>query len=134
MRMQALDGLDANHTFMLGFVRQKRRTGDIADGVESRYVGLAYPIDHDRTAVGFHAELFQAKALDIADDPDRRDHALDRERLRAALAVVDRRSDAVRLFIELCHFGAGEDLDALLFEALACKGGDFGILNGEDLR
>src|SRR6516165_7783448 len=133
MRMQALDGLDANHAFMLGLVRQKRRTGDIADGIESRYVGFAHAIDDDKAAVSFHTELFQAEVLDIANDADRRDDALDRQRLYAALAVGYRRSDAIRFFIELGHFGAGENLDALFFEALARKSGDLGILNRQDL-
>src|SRR6516164_463761 len=134
MRMQALDGLDANHAFMFGFVRQKRRTGDIADRIESRYVGFAHPIDDDKAALGFHTELFQTEVLDIANDADRRDDALDRERLCAALAVIDRRGDAVRFFIELGQFGAGEYLDALFFEALAGKDGDLAILNRQDLR
>src|SRR6516165_551406 len=134
VRMQALDGLDANHAFVLGFVRQKRRAGDIADGVDSRYAGFAHAIDDNSATVGFHSELFQAKVLDIADDPNGRDDALDRKRLGPALAVIDRRGDAVRFFIELGHFGAGEDLDALFLEALARESGDLGIFDGQDPR
>src|SRR5262249_2863945 len=130
MRMQALDGLDTDHTLMLGFVRQQRRTGDIADRVNSRYVGFAQSTDDNTPGMGFHAELFQAEILDIADASNRRNDALDCERLRSALAVLDGCGDAVRFFIELGHFGAGEDLDALFFEALARKAGDLGILNG----
>ena len=86
--MQALDRLDADDAFVLGLVRQHRRAGDVADGVDARHVGLADAVDDDAAAVGLHAELFQAEVLDIADDADRGDDAVDGERLRAALAVA----------------------------------------------
>ena len=54
--------------------------------------------------------------------------------LRAALAVVDGRGDAIRLLVELGHLGAGQDLDPLLFELLARKGRNLGILGGKNLR
>ena len=132
--MQALDRLDANDAFKLGFMRQKWRPGDIANCVESRHIGLAHAIEDAGAAVGLHAELLQAEVFDIADDTDRGDNPIDGESLRAALAVIGHRGDAVRLFIELCHLGAGKDLDALLFEALARKSRDLSILNGQDLR
>ncbi len=132
--MQPLDRLDADDAFVLGLVRKQRRPGDVADGINARHVGLAGAVDDDRAALGLHAELFQAEILDIADDADRGDDAVDGERLRAALAVIDGRGDAVGLLVELGHFGAGEDFDALLLEAFAREGGDLGILDGQDLR
>src|SRR3982074_4890 len=36
--------------------------------------------------------------------------------------------------LEPGHLGAGQDLDAILLEPLARQAGDFGILDGEDLR
>src|SRR5207253_6428552 len=91
MRMQALDRLDADHALMLGLVRQHRRARDVADGVDARHVGLAESIDRDGAALDLHAELFQAEIFGVADHADRRDDAVDRHGLRAALAVVDRR-------------------------------------------
>jgi hypothetical protein len=85
MRMQALDGLDADHAFMLGLVRQHRRTRDVADGVDAGHVGLAVAVDHDAAAVGLDAELFQPRIFDVADHADRRDHPLELDRLRLAL-------------------------------------------------
>ncbi len=134
MRMQALDGFDANDAFMLGLVREERRAGDVADGVNPRHVGFARAVGDDGAALDLHAEFFQAEILGIADDADRRDDAIDGERLRAALAVVDGRGDAVGLLVELRHLGAGQDLDALPLEALAREGGDLGVLSRQDLR
>src|SRR6516165_7784869 len=104
MRMQALDGFDANHAFMFGLVRQKRRTGDIADGVDSGHVGFAHPIDDNRAAIGFHSKFFQAEVFDIADDSDGRDDALSRERLCPTLPssiVAVTLSDFLSSFVTL---------------------------------
>src|SRR5580704_3714464 len=95
MRMQSLDRLDADDAFVLGLVRQERRAGDVADGIDAGRAGLADAVNDDGAALGFYAEFFQAEILDIADDADRGDDAIDGERLRAALAVIDGRGDAV---------------------------------------
>ena len=134
VRLHPLDRLDADDALVLGLVRQHRRTRDVADRVDARHVGLAVAVDHDGAAVGLHAELLQPEVLDIADDADRRDDAIDRHLLRAALAVVDGRGDAVGLLVELGHLGAGDDLDALLLELLARERGDLGVLDRQDLR
>src|SRR5580700_9326475 len=114
MRIEALDRFDADDAFVLGLVREQRRAGDIADGIDARHAGLADAVDDDCRALGFYAELFQAEILDIADDTDRGDDAIDGEYLRAALAVVDGRGGGIRFLVELGHLGAGEDFDALL--------------------
>jgi len=132
--MQALDGLDADHAFMLGLVRKHWRPGDVADGIDAGHVGLAIAIDHDAAAIGFDAELFQSKIFDVADHADRRDHAVDFDALRLALAVIDGGDHAVALLLQFCHLGAAEDFDALLLEALARQGRDLGVLYGQDLR
>ena len=98
VRMQALDRLDA--ALMLGLVGQHRRTGDVADGIDARHVGLAVTVDHDNAAIDFDAELFEAEILDIADHADRRNHPLELDRLRLLLAVVDGRDHAVALLFQ----------------------------------
>jgi hypothetical protein len=45
--LQALDGLDADDALVLGLVRQHRRAGDVADGVDARHVGAAVAVDDD---------------------------------------------------------------------------------------
>src|SRR5262249_10041136 len=82
----------------------------------------------------FNAKFFEAEIFHIAGDADRRNDAIDGERLRAALAAVDGGRDAVRFLVEPCHRGAGEDFDALLLEGLAGEARDFAVLDGEDLR
>ena len=77
VRLHALDRLDADDALVLGLVRQHRRARDIADGVNAGHIGLAVAVDHDGAALGLHAELLQPEILDIADDADGRDDALD---------------------------------------------------------
>src|SRR4029450_12640628 len=108
--------------------------GKVADSVDAGHIGAIERIDHDGAAVGFNAKLFEAEMLDVAGDADRGDDALDGERLRAAFAVVDGRSHAVRPLIELRHPGAGQDLDALLLELLARECRNLRILGRENLR
>ena len=81
MRIEPLDRLDADDAFVLGLVREQRRAGDVADGIDAGHVGLADAVDDDCAALGLHAERFQAEILDIADDADRGDDAVDGERL-----------------------------------------------------
>ena len=71
---------------VLGLVRQHRRAGDVADGVDAGHVGAAEPVDDDGAALDLHAELLEAEILDVADDADGGDQALDGDRLLAALA------------------------------------------------
>src|SRR5207244_11258541 len=89
VRIQALDGLDADHALMLGLVREHRRPRDVADGIDPGHIGLAVAVDHDDSAIGFNTNFFQAQILDIADHPDRRNHPLEFYRLRL---LADRKS------------------------------------------
>src|SRR5262245_27859090 len=134
MRLEALDRLDTDDALMFGLVRQQRRAGHVADRIDAGHIGAIERIDGDRAALGLHAKFFEPEIFNIADDADRGNNALDRERLRAAFAVVDRRGYAVGSLLELRHLGGGEDLDALLLELFAREGGNLGILGGQDLR
>ena len=131
--MQAFDRLDAHDALMLGLVRQHRRTGYVTDRIDARHVGLVEWIDHDATTFGFHAELFQSEIFDIADHAHGRNHSLGGDGLGPAI-LFDRDGDAVDFFIELGHLCAGQNLDALLLEALASESLDFVILDWENLR
>ena len=134
VRFEPLDRLHADDALVLGLVGEHRRAGDVADGVDARHVGAAEPVDNDGAAIDLHPELLQPEPLDIADDADRRDHALGLDRPGPALAVLERRGDAVALLVELGHLGPGVNLDTLLLEALARQRGDLGILGRQDLR
>ena len=52
----------------------------------------------------------------------------------APLSSIDGRGDAVGALLDLRHLRAGQDLDALLLEALAGEARDLGVLDGQDLR
>ena len=134
VRVQPLDGLDADHAFMLGLVRQHRRTCDVADGVDAGHVGLAVAVDHDAAAIGLDAEFLQAEVLDVADHADRRDHPLELDGLRLPLPSSMVATTLSAFFSSFVTLVLGEDLDALLLEPLAREAGDLGVLDGQDLR
>ncbi len=93
---QAGDLLDADDRLVLGLVRQHRRAGDVADGVDARHVGAAIAVDDDGAALDLHAERLQAEVLDIALDADRRDHPVGGDRLGLAVLQLDMRGDRDR--------------------------------------
>src|SRR5882762_4540308 len=70
MWLEALDRLDADDALMLGLVREQRWACDVADGIDAGHVGAAMAVDHDRAAIGLHAELLEPEILDVADDAD----------------------------------------------------------------
>ena len=118
--MQTLDRFDADNALVLGLVRKQRRPGDVADGVDARHTGAVERIDHDGPTLGFHADLFKAEILDVADNADGGDDALDIERLCPTFAL-ESRGDAIGLLLQLGDLGIGQDLDALFLELLAGK-------------
>ena len=132
--VQALDRLDADHPLVLGLVGEHRRAGDVPDRVEAGHVGAAEPVGDDDAPLDRHAELVQADPLDVADDPHRRDQLLRRQRLGLAVRALDRGGHRIGALLDLGYLGPGEDLDALLLEALAGEPGDLGILHRQDLR
>src|SRR3569832_226485 len=133
MRVETLDRIDADDALVLGLVREHRRAGDVADGVNAGHVRPAQAVGDDDAALGLHAKLLEAEILDIADDADGGDDAVYRDLLRLAVGF-DRRGDAVRLLFELRHLGAGHDLDALFLEALAGKCLNLVVFDGQYLR
>ena len=126
--VEAGDVLDAHHAFMHRLMRQPGRADDIADGIHAGLAGLAPLVDHDMRAIDFHLGLLEPHILDIADDADGEDDALELDLLRL-LALNQRRDDAVGVLLQLLHRGRGEDLHALLLERLLREGGDFLVLD-----
>src|SRR3954452_2468938 len=132
--MQALDRLDADRALVLGFVRQHWWPGHIANCKDARHIGSANLVDGDHAAINLHAEFFQAEIFSVTEDPDGGNDALGLEGRGLALAVFQRAGDFVSALFDFRHFRAGENLDALLLEALAGERGDLGILDRQDLR
>ena len=122
------DVLDADHPLVARLVRQPGRPDDIADRIDAGLAGAQPFVDDDVAALDLHAGAFEADALDIADDADRQDHPLDGDLERLA-AGLDLRGDVVAAALQALHRRAGVDLDALLLEALAGKGGDLLVLD-----
>src|ERR1700722_3373748 len=134
VRVQALDGFDADDALMLGLVRQHRRPRDVADGVNAGYVGLAIAVDHDAAAIGLDAELFHPEVFNIADHADGRNHPVDLDGLWLALAVVDGGDHAVAFLFEFCNLGVGKVFNPRLLQRPVSELGDFGVFHRQDLR
>src|SRR5581483_8356071 len=66
VRAEPLDGLHTHHALVLGLVRQHRRPGNVADGVDARYVGAPVAVDDDGAAVDSDAQLLEPEAFDVA--------------------------------------------------------------------
>ena len=75
--VDAGDLLDADHALVARLVRQPGRADNVADGVDAGLAGAQPFVDHDMAAVDLDPGAFEADALDIADNADRQDHALD---------------------------------------------------------
>ena len=91
-------------------------------------------IRDDSSSFDFDAERLKPQILDIANDADGGNHALSFERPHNTLGVFQHGGNAIWLFLNLCHFGGGQDFDALFFKAFAGKCGDLGILRWKNLR
>ena len=109
----------------LSFVQ---RPDDIADSINPKLTGAQPFVDDDMAALYLYSGAIQAEVLDIPDNADRQDHALD-DHLERLAADLDPGDDIVLALIQRFDRGAGVDLDPLLFEALAGKGGDLLILD-----
>src|SRR5262249_798118 len=70
--------LDADDALVLGLVREQRRAGDVADGVDAGHTGAVERIDHDGAAVGLPAKLFAAGMVDVSRDAPPPAHPLPR--------------------------------------------------------
>src|SRR5262245_6477570 len=81
VRVEALDRLNANDAFMLGFVGKHRRTCDIADGIDAGNARPAELVDDDGASIRFYTDFLETKIFNVADDADGGDHALDGQRL-----------------------------------------------------
>ena len=55
---------------MLGFVRQHRGPGNIADGIDAGNVGASQAVGPHQATIGFDAELFQSQMFGAADHTD----------------------------------------------------------------
>ena len=66
MRLETGNLLNTNGTFMLGFMGQHRRTGNVANRIDAFDIGATIFINDDAATVGFDAKLFKAEILDIA--------------------------------------------------------------------
>ena len=88
------DPLDADHALVAGLVRQPWRPDEIADRIDAGLAGAQPFIDDDMGALDHDAGALEPDVLDIADDADGEDDALD-ARLERLAAGLDPRRDRV---------------------------------------
>ena len=82
--LEAGDLLDHHDALVHGLVGEPRRAGDVADRVDVRLAGEAPLVDHDVGLLDLHLGAFEAEVLDIADDADGADDAIDGDLLALA--------------------------------------------------
>ena len=103
--LHAGDALGDDHAFMHRLVREPGRADEIADRPDAGDAGLAPFVDDDMGAVDLDAGGFEADILDIADDADGEDHAIDGERFGLAVLGLQRRGDVVGALLQLLDGG-----------------------------
>ena len=123
--------------FVAGLVRETRRTRDITDRVDARFVRFAARVRADEPAVGCDACVLRDRGPRCCQKRPLRG-SRDRSSLRvpSTEALADF-SVTVRPAFVFCsdserRFGA--DHDARGFERLAGEGGDFAVFDRQDLR
>ena len=126
--------LDADDPFMLGLMGEHGRASDIADRIEPGNIGAPATVRGNNSMFDFDAERLKPEIFDIACDADSRDQALRLHSPRHAIGIFQRGGNAVLLFLDPCHFGRGQNFDALLFKPFAGMGGDLRVLGRQDLR
>ena len=133
-RIETLDRLDAEDPLVFGLMGEHGRASDVANGINLRHIGAPHSIRNNNSPLDLHAERLKPKVFDIASNADRGNHALGFQGPRRAGALFNGGHDAIRLFLDPCHFGGGQNLDALHFKALAGVRGDLRILGRKNLR
>ena len=132
MRMAARDQLRHHHPLVARLVRQPGRPGDIADGVKPRHPGAAECVRHHMRPLDPDPQRLEPEVLDIAHDPDRRNHGV--EALSRDLARLFDMGDHAHpgRAVQLLDRRLLDDRHPLLDELLAGKGADLGILDRQD--
>ncbi len=92
MHIEAFDLFYADHSFMFSLVGQHRWTRNIADGVNSSYIGLAIAVRYDDALVRLYAQPFKAKLLDVACDANGGDDLFNGDLLFGPLSLDGRRN------------------------------------------
>src|SRR5215468_11283921 len=109
------NGFDSGNAFGGGHVRQARRTIDIANSVNARYVRPAVRIDGDKAALTVYARRLKPEVLDVPMHPDGHEHAC---ALHSARTLGRKHLYLYAIGRDLCTLypAAHMDRDALLFE------------------
>src|SRR5581483_945686 len=100
--LQPGDALDAGHALVARLVGQPGRPDHVADGVEARHPRLAPVVDDDVRLLDLHARLLKAQVLDVADDADGEDDAVNGDFARPA-AGLDGGGDGVGPLLQGLH-------------------------------
>jgi len=90
---------------MRRLVGQHGRSGNVADGVNTGYVGAAEPVGNNRAPIQLDIELFQPQILDIADNAHCRDHSIDSKGCGFAASFLYGRGDLVGALVDSGDLG-----------------------------
>ena len=134
MRLEALDRLDADDALVLGLVREHRRAGDVADGVDAGHVGAVERSTTMMPRSVFTPTFSRPRPSTLPTTPTAE---MTRSTVSVCVPPLPSSMVAVTPSPFLSSFVTLAPVRILMpcfSKLLAREGGDLGVLDGQDLR
>src|SRR6185437_8712506 len=134
MPRAARDVLDTGNAFVFGLVRQHRAFARVADGPDSRHVGLEMRVRRHATAcVEFHPGVCDTELVGIGTAADADEHDVRFDSLRhAASGRFDRHAQHVAFLLDTHDLGRELEFQALLLQDALELLADLAVEAGRD--
>ena len=128
MRRAACDHFSHHDALMTGLMRKPGCSSHIANGIDTGHRSAAISIGFNMGPIHVNAKRLKPEILNIAHDPDSRDHRV--KHLGCDFTVLlNMRSDRALTAIKLFHHGFCANFHSLLFKSLLREGGNFRIFH-----
>ena len=132
VRLHPGDVLHADHAFVAGLVREPRRAGHVADGVDAGLRRAAEPVGDDVRLLDLDRGVLQPDALHVADDAGGHQHHVGLDLRAIRLAALQRDRPAGSGAFGLRDAGGRMQHDAVARQAACHLRGDVGVFHRQD--